>query len=161
MYVNVGLEKQAEGRLTTLMATLALQNRKQTGWRMHISSGKCLTDPAGVPHALQSTWQMHKETVDWLTDPHGVPGGGLVTHDADVLGLGPNESDAMLIADLHKLSALRQEAIALQGGGRTERVRLAMGWAAQTQKGHTEVSMVLPEFATDQGNFAFSGANSL
>ena len=119
----MGLQKQAEGRLTTLMATVVLQNTKQTGWQLHAPTGRCLTDPAGVPHALLFMWQMHKETSDWLTDPHGVPGRGLVSHDADVLRLGPDEGDAVLIANLHKLSALRQKAIALQGGGITEHVR--------------------------------------
>ena len=45
---------------------------------------------------------------------HGVARGGLVAHDADRVGLGPNELQAVVVADVHKGGVLRQEAVALQ-----------------------------------------------
>jgi hypothetical protein len=45
---------------------------------------------------------------------HCVACSGLVTHHADLCGLGADELQAMVRTDFHKASILRQEAIALQ-----------------------------------------------
>lgn len=54
---------------------------------------------------------------------HGVAGGGLVAHDADVLRLRPDEFDAVVIANVHKGSVLRQETVALQAAAGVDIVR--------------------------------------
>ena len=45
---------------------------------------------------------------------HGRPGCGFVPHGADLVRLGADKLKAVLIADLHKVGVLRQEAITLQ-----------------------------------------------
>lgn len=47
---------------------------------------------------------------------HCVASSGLVSHDIDVGGCGPDELDAMVLADVHKCGVLRQKPIALRMG---------------------------------------------
>jgi hypothetical protein len=45
---------------------------------------------------------------------HGVTGSGLITHHPDLGRFGPDELEAVIVADVHKASILRQEAVTLQ-----------------------------------------------
>ena len=45
---------------------------------------------------------------------HGVTCSGLVSHDADVVRLRPNELDTMVVANVHERGVLRQEAVSLR-----------------------------------------------
>lgn len=50
------------------------------------------------------------------THLHGIAGGGLVAHRPDLVRAGPDELDAMIVADVHERRVLGQETIALPGG---------------------------------------------
>lgn len=56
---------------------------------------------------------------------HGVPGSGLISHHPDLGRFGPDELKAVIAADVHKASVLRQEAITLQETATKQGTRLA------------------------------------